>query len=106
MDKKKDKLKYILKEFKREVNKKVKIDKLIFFGSRATKKSKKTSDIDLLLISKNFKGKKYFKRSPKFYLMWDYPYDVDILCLTPEELAKKQKQTGIIQQAVKEGILI
>ena len=106
MDKKKDKLKYILKEFKREVNKKIKIEKLIFFGSRATKKSKKTSDIDLLLISKNFKGKKYFKRSPKFYLMWDYPYDVDILCLTPEELAKKQKQTGIIQQAVKEGILI
>jgi hypothetical protein len=106
MDKKKDKLKYILKEFKREVNKKIKIEKLIFFGSRATKKSKKESDIDILLISKSFKGKKYFKRSPEFYLMWDYPYDVDILCLTPEELAKKQKQTGIIQQAVKEGILI
>tara|TARA_Y100000031_G_scaffold138380_1_gene164235 strand:+ start:260 stop:580 length:321 start_codon:yes stop_codon:yes gene_type:complete len=106
MDKKKDKLKYILKEFKREVNKKIKIEKLIFFGSRATKKSKKESDIDILLISKSFKGKKYFKRSPEFYLMWDYPYDVDILCLTPEELAKKQKQAGIIQQAVKEGILI
>jgi hypothetical protein len=106
MDKKKDKLIPLLKEFKKNASKKVKIDKLIFFGSRATKKSKKTSDIDLLLISKNFKGKKYFKRSPKFYLMWDYPYDVDILCLTPEELAKKQKQTGIIQQAVKEGILI
>ena len=106
MDKKKDKLIPMLESFKNKVNKKVKIDKIIFFGSRAKGIQKKISDIDLLVISKDFKGKKYFKRAPQFYLMWDYNYDVDIFCLTPEELKIKQKEIGIINQAVKEGIEI
>lgn len=106
MHKEKNKLMPVLEEFKKNISQSTQIDKFIFFGSRAKGKSKKTSDIDLLVVSKDFKGKKYFKRSPKFYLMWNHPYDIDILCLTPEELAKKQKQIGIIRQAVKEGILI
>lgn len=106
MDQEKNKLVKELKKFKKNINKNIQIDKLIFFGSRALGKQKKASDVDILLISKDFKGKKYFKRSPPFYLMWDYSYDVDILCLTPNELAKKQKQIGLIRQAVKEGIEI
>ena|SRR3990167_5293223 len=106
MDKKNDAIIPMLKEFKKKAGKKIKLDKLIFFGSRATGKSKKNSDVDLLLISKKFKGKKHFKRSPLFYLIWDYPYDADILCLTPEELKKKMGQIGVVKQAVKEGIEI
>lgn len=105
MDQKKDMIN-LLQTFKKKANQKAKIDKMIFFGSRAKGKAKKKSDIDLLLISKDFKGKKYFKRSPPFYLMWDYKYDVDILCLTPNEFAKKKKEIGIVQQASKEGIEI
>ncbi|MEA3378878.1 MAG: hypothetical protein U9Q69_04530 [Nanoarchaeota archaeon] len=57
-------------------------------------------------LKKDFKGKKYFKRSPELYLLWDYNYDVDILCLTPQEFKKKQKEIGIIQEAKKQGIRI
>lgn len=106
MDKENDKIICLLREFKKDVNKKVKLDKMILFGSRARGKAKKTSDIDLLFVSKKFKGKKYFKRSPEFYLMWDYDYDVDIICLTPEEVAKKRRETGIINYAINEGIEI
>ncbi len=96
----------LLKEFKKNLARKIKVDKLILFGSRAKGKSEKSSDIDLLIVSRDFRGKKYFKRSPEFYLMWDYPYDVDILCLTPEELEEKRNQIGVIQEALKEGKLI
>ena len=106
MGKEKNRVIALLKEFKQDANKRIKVDKLIFFGSRAKGKWKKTSDIDLLLISRDFKGKKYFKRSPPFYLMWNYQYDVDIICLTPQEFAKKQKEISIIHQAAKEGIEI
>lgn len=105
MDKRKDIIK-LLQNFKQNANQIARIDKMVFFGSRAKGTAKKRSDIDLLLVSSDFKKKKYFKRSPPFYLLWDYNYDVDILCLTPEELAKKQKEIGIIQQALKEGIEI
>ena len=83
-----------------------KIDKAILFGSRATGKNKKDSDIDLILISKDFKNKKSYKRSPEYYLNWNLPYDGDIICLTPKEFEKKKKQIGIIKTAVEEGIEI
>lgn len=106
MDKKQIKIIKLLKKFKADLNKKIKVEQLILFGSQATGNAKKTSDVDLLLISKDFKGKKYFKRSPDLYLMWDYNYNVDILCLTPQELRKKQKEIGIINEAIKQGIII
>lgn len=106
MDKKKARLIKLLKIFKNNVNKKIKIDKLILFGSQATDKARKDSDVDLLFISEEFKGKKYFKRSPEFYLMWNYDYNVDIICLTPKEVIKRKKEIGIIKEAITNGIEI
>ncbi|MFH1637314.1 MAG: nucleotidyltransferase domain-containing protein [Candidatus Woesearchaeota archaeon] len=95
-----------LKRFKHDLGKKINVEKMILFGSRAKGNANRTSDVDILLISKDFTGKKYFRRSPELYMLWDYDCDVDILCLTKEELKKKQGQISIISQAVKEGILI
>ncbi len=106
MDKEKNEVISLIKDFKIKASKKVKLDKVIFFGSRARGKARKDSDIDLLLVSPAFNKVKYYQRAPDFYLLWDYSYDIDILCLTPEELEKKKKEIGIIQQAVKEGIVI
>lgn len=106
MDKTQNEIKITLSKFKEKISSTNKIDKLILFGSRAKGTSKKNSDVDLLLISKDFKGKKYFRRAPKFYRMWDYDYDVDIICLTPEEISARKRQVGIIREAVKEGIEI
>lgn len=104
MDKKKDKIEEMLTKFKKEISSVNRIDKLILFGSRVKGKTKKYNDIDLLLVSNDFKGTKYFRRAPKFYRMWDY--DVDIICLTPEEMSTRKKQVGIIREAIKEGIEI
>jgi len=40
----------------------------------------------------------------KLILHWESPHDLEALCYTPQEYKKKQQQTGIIQQAEKEGI--
>lgn len=81
-------------------------EKIILFGSRARGDYTRKSDVDLIIVSKEFENMKYFKRSPKLYLLWDYPYEVDIVCLTPRELNTKKKQIGIIKTAVEEGIEI
>ena len=106
MDKEKDRAIRMVREFKKNISRKVTIDKLIFFGSRAEGKGKKNSDIDLLLVSRDFRGKRYFQRSPIFYQLWGYPLDLDILCLTPEEFKEKQKQVGVIGTAAKTGLEI
>jgi len=106
MDRKKTDIIKLLKKFLIKAKKIANIDKAILFGSQATDKTRENSDIDIMIISKDFKDKKSFKRSPQFYLLWDLPYDGDIICLTPEEFEKKKKQIGIVKTAFEEGIII
>ncbi|MBI2112193.1 nucleotidyltransferase domain-containing protein [Candidatus Woesearchaeota archaeon] len=82
------------------------LNKMILFGSQATGKVHRDSDVDLILVSKTFQKKRRLARSPPLYLRWTLDYPVDFLCYTPEEFERKKKQIGIVKQAVKEGIQI
>lgn len=95
-----------LKLFLQEISLEYPIEKFILFGSRATGKVTPDSDVDLLVVSSKFRGKRRMDRSPPLYLKWNLHYPVDFLCYTPEEFERKKKQVGIVQQAVKEGIEI
>jgi len=106
MGKESDKAIKILKEFKEKIKKRVKLQSLILFGSRARGDAKQGADIDIIIVSEDFNGQKSYKRSVNFYLDWNYDYDTDIICLTPEEVSIKKKQVGLIKNALKEGVEI
>lgn len=91
-----------LKEFK----KRNRIERMYLFGSRATGKTRRWSDVDLLVVSKRFRGKGLLDRSPKLYLKWKLNYPVDFLCYTPEEFAEEAKRITIVRKAVKQGVEI
>lgn len=99
-------LKKHLKKFAEEILADYPLKEMYLFGSRAGGKVRKDSDIDLLLVSTGFIGKRRMKRSPPLYLKWKLDYPVDFLCLTPEEFSKKKKMIGVVQETVKTGIKI
>lgn len=101
-----NKHKKILENFKKRLEKKINLDRLILFGSRARNDAREDSDMDLIIVSKDFEGQKSFRRPVEFYFEWDSDYNTDIICLTPKELEIKRKQIGIIKTALKEGINI
>ena len=103
MDKKKALIKE-LKSFRKKVDKDFKLEKVIFFGSRARGKASRYSDVDLILVSPKFKKLDFVERGAKMYNYWDIHYPVDFLCYTPKEFSKLKKQITIVQEAVKEGI--
>lgn len=105
MDKEKSALKKI-KNFSKKLSKYYKIDKIILFGSFARGDYKEWSDIDLLIVSEDFKNIKKVKRAFDLYNYWKYKYPVDFLCYTPEEFNKLKKQITIVKEAVIEGIEI
>jgi len=59
----------LVKKFKRNINKSIKVDKLILYGSRAKGNFHRYSDFDLLILSPDFKGIPWYKRPTEFYLM-------------------------------------
>lgn len=93
-----------LHEFKESLSKAIPIEKMIFFGSRAKGRGHRDSDIDLVVVSKKFEGKRFRDRSLGFYKHWNLDYPVDFLCYTPQEFNKRSSQVTILREAVKEGI--
>jgi len=95
-----------LRKFKFRLSKKIPIDKMIFFGSYAKGKSHKYSDVDLIIVSKKFRGMEFRYRPIGFYKFWNLDAPFDFLCYTPEEFNKLKKQITIVREAIKEGIEI
>ncbi|MBS3157420.1 nucleotidyltransferase domain-containing protein [Candidatus Woesearchaeota archaeon] len=105
MDKKKSLIKK-LKVFRSTINSEIPIKKMFLFGSYATGKTRKWSDVDLVIVSPKFRKKKSYQRARRLYDYWDLKYPVDFLCYTPEEFNKLKKQITIVKQAVETGIEI
>ena len=102
----KESLKEKLETFKKNVDKDMTITKLILFGSRASGKTGKDTDVDLIIVSPGFKKLDFFERGAKMYDYWDFRLPVDFLCYTPEEFNKLSKKITIVSQAIKEGVEI
>ncbi len=106
MDKRKAGIIKELKKFKDKISQKYNPEKIIFFGSRASGKPHRDSDIDLIVVSKSFKDLSVLKRCPDLYLEWNLDYPVDFLCYTPEEFNKLKNQVTIVSEAIKNGVEI
>ena len=95
-----------VKTFKKAISKKIKVDKLIVFGSAAMGRLGKHSDIDMILVSKSFKGLDSENRGPPLYFDWPSDRPFDLICLTPQEAKTKRKYPGIVKEAIREGLEI
>ncbi len=95
-----------LKEFKNKIKKDFSIREMILFGSRAKGKTGKDVDVDLILVSPEFKGLDFFQRGAKMYDYWDFNYPVDFLCYTPEEFKRLKNRVSIVKEALSYGVVI
>lgn len=83
------------------------VEKIILFGSQATGKAGKSSDVDLIIVSPE---RKKLELLSKLYHEWhlvqkiDYP--VDFLCYTPEEFKALRNKISIVKEALQEGTVI
>lgn len=102
MDKERIRLIDELKKFKKEND----ISKIVFFGSRGSSNYNKYSDVDLIIVSSEFRKLKSFKRAPTIRLKWKLDYSVDMFCYTPEEFEERKKGPTVVREAVRTGIEI
>ena len=95
-----------VKRFVEKVNKDFSLESAIIFGSRVRGDYFLHSDVDVLLVSKDFEGLRFLDRIGKMYDYWSYEYPLEVLCYTPREFEKKRKQIGIVEHAIKQGIRV
>ncbi len=101
MDKKK--LLARLRHSKEKLAEEKKVERMILFGSYAEGRAGKWSDVDLIIVSSLFKGKKH-GRSEGLRQYFDLGLPMDILCYTPDEFKGKASRITIVKEALERGI--
>src|SRR3989344_1083294 len=96
----------VVKNFKEKLKKKIPLDKVILFGSRANGKTHEWSDFDIIVVSDSFKTGKRYERVPAMYDYWNEDYPVDFICLTKKEFEKLKKRITIVKEALETGIVV
>jgi len=89
-------------------NRGIKIDKIILFGSYARGNYKEDSDIDIVIISKDFSGKGIFEKAKmlgdtEWRLIDKFLVPVDIITMSPEDF---EKGISPISQYAKQGEVV
>ncbi|MBI5196117.1 MAG: nucleotidyltransferase domain-containing protein [Nitrospirae bacterium] len=84
------------------------INKIILFGSYARGNFREDSDIDVLVISKDFSGKDIFERAGmlgdvEWRLIKKYLFPFDIITMSPEEF---KKGVSPVSQFAKSGKVV
>ncbi len=95
-----------LKQFKKELNRAIGVNKLILFGSFAEGTEGKDSDVDLIIVSEKFGEHDFFRRAALAYRYWKARKPVDFLCYTPKEFAELSGRVTIVSNALKNGVAI
>ncbi|MDP2845981.1 MAG: nucleotidyltransferase domain-containing protein [Candidatus Methanoperedens sp.] len=95
-----------IEKFVKRIKEVIRVEKVIIFGSRARGDYLADSDVDLIIVSRDFEGVPFYERMDKLILLWESPLDLEALCYTPEEFKMKQEEICIVKEAVEEGMVI
>jgi hypothetical protein len=78
-------------------------EKIILFGSRARGDYLEESDYDIMIISKAFENLNFRERIIEVYKLINEPFNVEAICLTPEEFERRKHELSIVGVAALEG---
>lgn len=80
------------------------LDQLVLFGSRARGDHAPMSDVDLIVISHQFAGVPFPRRSARLLAVWESDRPLDALCYTPDEWDRLRTERGILLNAQRDGV--
>jgi predicted nucleotidyltransferase len=95
---------YIEREVKRYLKSlPIKVDLAILFGSTVYGERLRDSDIDLIVVSEDFKEVPFEKRILTLQKHWKHRVMLEAFGFTPEEFESLKDKSIVIQEAVEKG---
>ena len=86
----------------------VRVSRLILFGSQGRNEAAEDSDVDVMVISEDFRGKDIFERAamicdPERETIRRFVVPLDVVMMTPEEF---DQGDSLMAQAAKDGTVL
>ena len=94
----------VVEEFLEEVSKRFRVEEAYLFGSYARGDWIKSSDIDLVIVSRHFEGMSFSERLEVLYrLEWEKKITphIEVIPLTPRELRERLEKSAVLRDASK-----
>ena len=82
----------------------MRVDALILFGSHALGTATEDSDYDFVVVSPDFDGVPFIKRSARLLPLRERGVSYDFLCYTPQEFEELSSQITVVASAARDGI--
>jgi predicted nucleotidyltransferase len=92
-----------VERFRRRLEGRIPVARVILFGSRARGTARPDSDADVLVVSPAFEGKTLAGRNALLRGAWDLDLAVDFVCYTPAEFDRLRGIVSLVSVAVGEG---
>ena len=102
-------VKKFIKNYIKTLKLQIKVKKVILFGSYACGRQHRDSDIDLIILSPDFKKMDFMERLIWLSKMRRKRFTtrpMDIFGYTSEEFKKLSKESIVLREAKKEGVII
>ena len=100
--KEKKELVKLLKKLKDEL----KVEEVHIFGSRVYGTPLKESDIDILIVSEEFKNKSFIENMIRVNMLLDGNLDIEIFPYTREDIIRYKGKKVVITEALEKGLKI
>ena len=82
-------------------------EKIVLFGSQARGEAGATSDVDMLVITREATEPRIMRSVPIYRLLRSYHIAKDILVYTPEEIEEyRHLECSLIGRAMREGVVL
>jgi hypothetical protein len=92
-----------LARFLARVHERFPLQRALLFGSRGRGDELRESDYDVLLVSEGFSRLPFTERIAAVQELWDLREGLEPLCYSPPEFERKQREIGIVAEALREG---
>jgi len=89
-----------------EIREKLNPKSVIIFGSRAINEGSEESDLDVLIVSDFFVGKRFLGRIPMMLRMFRFQCPIDYLCYSSEEFEIIKSTSIIVEEALNKGMRV
>lgn len=76
------------------------------FGSRVRGDALEHSDLDVVLVSRQFQEIDWVDRAAAVLKRAHIDCWIEFLCYTPDEFRRKRREIGIVQAAIEEGVRV
>jgi hypothetical protein len=96
-------LKKMIASYAQELQKKIKVEKIILFGSHSRGEALRESDIDLMIISQDFARMPFLKRLEFLERSWRFPRPIEAIGYTPVEFEELKNGLWTLSEAAREG---